>query len=345
MKEYFYNLITGRRRVFIGPILRPFLLLASFLFYICVETRVVLYRTGILKQGKLPVPVISIGNITWGGTGKTPLAETILRWLSSKSINPVLLIRGYGKDEDRMILSNIGHIKVLSGKRRLLNALDYLREHKADIFVLDDGFQHLKIKRDIDIVTLDAQSPFGNNKIIPAGWLREPVSALKRADIVVITKSDLVEKQQISDIVSLVKDISNNVMIVKAVHRPKFFHTGIGQKRHLEYLKGKKVISVSALADNSSFIKTIENLGADVVFSPFYMDHHAYTKSDVKMIVKVLGEFHANTVVTTEKDWVKLMPLTSDAVNKGTEFLILKIELEIDEYEIFYRRLSAILPC
>ena len=344
MKEYFYNLITGERRVLFGPILRPFLLLASLLFLVCVKARLFLYKAKLVRSERLPMPVISVGNITWGGTGKTPLVEAMLSWLYNKGFAAVLLTRGYGKDEDRVIASNMEHIRVISGKRRLLNALNYSKKNKADIFVLDDGFQHFKIKRDIDIVTINAQSPFGNSMLLPAGCLREPLNAIKRADIVVITKSDLVSGQRLVEIISCVKNISKDIMIFRARHNPEFFRTANRQKKPLEYIKDKKVVSVSALADNRSFTKTIENLGAEIVFSPFYIDHHRYTAGDVKRIIGSLKDFHVNIVVTTEKDWVKLESLVKEPIAGGIEFLVLKVKLEVEEDEIFYRRLSAVLP-
>ena len=344
MKEYFYNLITGERRVLFGPILRPFLLLASLLFLVCVKARLFLYKAKLVRSERLPMPVISVGNITWGGTGKTPLVEAMLSWLYNKGFAAVLLTRGYGKDEDRVIASNMEHTRVISGKRRLLNALNYCKENKADIFVLDDGFQHFKIKRDIDIVTVNAQLPFGNNMLLPAGFLREPLNAIKRADIVVITKSDLVPRQRLVEIVSCVKNMSEDIMICRARHKPEFFLTDSGQNKPLEYIKNKRVASVSALADNYSFAKTIENLGAEIVSSLFYIDHHRYAAGDVKRIIKSLKEFQVNILVTTEKDWVKLAPMVKGPIANGIEFLVLRVKLEVEEDEIFYRRLSALLP-
>jgi tetraacyldisaccharide 4'-kinase len=343
MREYFHNLITGERRTLSGPILRPFLLLASYLFFVCVKTRIFLYRFGILRAYRLPLPVISIGNITWGGTGKTPLVEYVLRWLHHKGLRPVLLTRGYGNDEDRVISSNMKYVQVLSGKNRLSNALDYLKQNKADVFVLDDGFQHLRIKRDIDIVTLNAQSPFGNGRLLPAGCLREPLGALRRADIAMITKSDLVEEKDLVKTISRVKNVSADIVVCRAVHRPKFFYSEDNQQKPLECVKGKKVICVSALADNRSFIETIKKTGAEIISSRYYMDHHRYTEKDVEDIKEMLQRCNASAVVTTEKDWIKLQALTRSTAGRGIEFLVLKIELEVEEDEVFYRRLLHIL--
>lgn len=343
MREYFYNLITGERRVLLGPILRPFLLLASYLFFALVKTRVFLYRYGILRSHKLPLPVISIGNITWGGTGKTPLVESVLKWLHDKGLQAVLLTRGYGEDENLVLSSSMPYVQVLSGKNRLSNALSYLKRNKADVFVLDDGFQHLKIKRDIDIATLNAQVPFGNKRLIPAGCLREPLNSLRRANMVVITKSDLTGERELLQTISCVKNISEDIIICRSVHKPESFYSSDNREKPLEYIKGEPVICVSALADNQSFVKTIKKIGAEIAHSLYYVDHHRYTESDVKRIMEISETCQSKIVVTTEKDWVKLQLLTKSAINRGIEFLVLKIKLEVKENEIFYRRLSRIL--
>jgi tetraacyldisaccharide 4'-kinase len=289
------------------------------------------------------LPVISIGNITWGGTGKTPLVESVLKWLHDKGLQAVLLTRGYGKDENLVISSGMPYVRVLSGKNRLSNALSYLKRNKADVFVLDDGFQHLKIKRDIDIVTLNAQAPFGNKRLIPAGCLREPLNSLRRADMVVITKSDLTGERELLETVSCVKNISDDIIICRSVHRPERFYLSGNREKHLEYIKGERVICVSALADNQSFVKTIKGIGAEIAYSLYYMDHHRYIESDVKRIMEISEACQSKIVVTTEKDWVKLQLLTKSAISRGMEFLVLKIKLEVKEDEIFYGRLSRIL--
>ncbi|MDD5504250.1 MAG: tetraacyldisaccharide 4'-kinase [Candidatus Omnitrophica bacterium] len=342
MKRYFHNLITGERRVAFGPILRPFLLFASLLFFLAAKVRFFLYKSGVFCCKKLPVPVISVGNITWGGTGKTPLVEAILLWLNAARLSPVLLTRGYGNDEDKMVSSRFPNVFVLSGKRRLRNALNYLKTAHAGVFILDDGFQHLGISRDIDIVTVSAVSPFGNSRLIPAGSLREPISALKRADIIVLTKADLVTDKQLSRISRFVRAASNGALIFYARHVPVSLKISGIREKGLEYIKGKQVICVSALADNRSFVKTVENLGATCVDSFSYIDHHLYTGCDVDRILQASKRRGVDIVLTTEKDWVKLAPLTAKPGIGGIEFTVLRVELKITEEEVFYGRLSAL---
>jgi tetraacyldisaccharide 4'-kinase len=288
------------------------------------------------------VPVISVGNIAWGGTGKTPLAEAILRWLDVRGIGPVLLTRGYGNDEDRVMSSRFPSARILSGKHRLRNALSYMKAVHAGAFVLDDGFQHLKIARDIDIVTLNAVSPFGNGMLMPAGSLREPLSALKRADIIVLTKSDLVTGDELSDIRRRVRGISNNALLFHARHVPVSLKISGKEEVGLEYIKGKRAICVSALADNLSFVKTVEGLGAVCVNSLPYIDHHLYDIGDIERILRVSRECGVSIVLTTEKDWVKLDALTACSDMGRIRFLVLRVDLKLYEEETFYGRLSAL---
>jgi tetraacyldisaccharide 4'-kinase len=344
MKKYFYNIITGKKSTGFGIILKPVLFLLSFLFFLGVKARFFIYKLGLLRSVGLSVPVISVGNLTWGGTGKTPLVEAILIYLSSKGIKPALLTRGYGHDEDRLISSKLPDITVIKGKKRACNAINFQKKQNADIFVLDDGFQHLKIKRDIDIVTINATQPFGNGLLFPAGILREPLGALRRAHIAVITKTDLVTEQSLVALRNKVKDISPVIDIYCSKHTPKFFYTANGEKQSLEYIKGKNIVCISGLADNDSFIKTIQRLDGIVGRNLSYIDHHSYAESDLIQLKNILQDLNINIVATTEKDWVKLEYIKLSILGKNIEFLILRIELEVEKDESFFSRLSALLP-
>jgi tetraacyldisaccharide 4'-kinase len=343
MKTYFYNIITGKKNTGFGIILKPVLLLLSFLFFLGVKARFFIYKFGLLRSVGLSAPVISIGNLTWGGTGKTPLVEAILIYLSSKGLKAALLTRGYGQDEDRLIASKLPNIAVIKGKKRVFNAINFQKKHKPDVFVLDDGFQHFKIKRDIDIVTINATQPFGNGLLVPAGILREPPLALGRAHIAVITKTDLVTEQSLGTLRNRIKSISSAIDVFYSRHTPKFFYTANGEKKPLEYIKHKKIICVSGLADNDSFIKTIQRLDGIVCRNLPYIDHHSYAEYDLIQLKNILQDLNINIVVTTEKDWVKLENIKLSILGKGIEFLILRIELEVEKDESFFSRLSALL--
>jgi tetraacyldisaccharide 4'-kinase len=344
MKTYFYNIITGKKNTELGIILKPALFFLSFLFSLGIKARFFIYKFKLSRPVDLSVPVISVGNLTWGGTGKTPLVELILIYLSSKGIKPALLTRGYGHDEDRLIASKLPNITVIKGKKRASNAINFQETQNADIFVLDDGFQHFKIKRDIDIVTINATQPFGNGLLVPAGILREPPEALRRAHIAVITKTDLVTEQSLAALKNKVRGISPVIDIYCSQHTPKFFYTADGEKKPLEYIKGKNIVCVSGLADNDSFIKTIQRLDGIVGRNLSYIDHHRYVEYDLIELKNILQDLNISIVATTEKDWVKLENIRLSMLGKGIEFLILRIELEVEKDESFFSRLSALLP-
>jgi tetraacyldisaccharide 4'-kinase len=344
MRMYFYNIITGEKPVPLKAVLRPVLVLLSVLFLVIIELRTFMYKIGLFESMQLPRPVISIGNITWGGTGKTPLVEAILIYLQSRDLRPALLTRGYGEDENRVIASAFLNVSVISGKHRALNAINFLKKDKADIFVIDDGFQHLRLKRDLDIVTINAMSAFGNNLLIPAGILREPLKALRRADIIVITKSDLVPEARLLQLSARIKDMAPGADIFQARHVPRYFLTTQGVVKGLDYIKGRKVVCVSALGDNVSFVKTVKGLGANISGNIAYIDHHQYSENDLIDMKTTLQKFQSDIIITTEKDWVKLKNLKTEGLCKGIEFLILKIKLEVQQDEVFCGRLSAVLP-
>ncbi len=345
MKKFFCNIITGEDRSVSAVILRPVLVLLSAMFFIAVKARLFLYNKGIIRSVKLKKPVISIGNITWGGTGKTPLVEAVAGRFLSGDKGLVLLTRGYGSDEDKAVSEAIPALKVLSGKNRLKNALKAQEDADTDIFLLDDGFQHLRIKRDVDIITINAADPFGKGMLIPAGILREPISSLSRADIAIITKSDLADKSRINHIRGIIKRAAEDIDVFEARHEPEFFYAASGEKKPLNYVNKKKICAIAALADNNSFSAALRGLGALISIEHFYTDHYRYNDNDIADITESVSNHNVEAVVTTEKDWVKLKKLIQGDSLNGVELLVLKIGLRIQEDEVFYRRLSSLLSC
>ncbi len=343
MKRYFYNIITGNNRVAFGCLLRPLLIALSFLFFAGVQTRRLFYKIGVLRSVKLEKPVISVGNITWGGTGKTPFSEALLHRFLRDGQRPALLTRGYGKDEEKVIRQNLPGLDILSGKERLLNALRAQKDTDISLFLMDDGFQHLSIKRDADIVTINATDPVGNGFLIPAGILREPLNALKRADMVIITKSDLVSKERLSRIKEHIRHVSGDIDIFEAIHEPAFFYTASNERKPLDCLRQNRVCAISGLADNNSFSVTLSQLDVTVVSRLLYMDHHRYVSADMEKIADAVAKDNADAIVTTEKDWIKLKDIAMPLALKEADILVLKIEVKVKEDEVFYRRLSTLL--
>jgi len=342
MRQYLYNIITGRKKGPLSFLIRIFLIFCSFFYLIVVKLRLWLYKIGIFSSYRLKTPIISVGNITWGGTGKTPLVEVICSHFLSHDKKVALLIRGYGMDEDKFLTESMQGVSVLVGGDRVKNAKRE-EEKPLDLFVLDDGFQHLKIARDLNILTIDAGNPFGNGHLIPAGILRETIDSVTRAHIAVITKTATVSRHTLDSIKEVLSKHNPGIEIYESDHQPLLFYTESGEEKALEYVKGRRVCVVSALGDNDSFKTTVRSIGSDMGLDFSYMDHHRYSIGDIERILDGCKKESIDTVVTTEKDWVKIKGLLDNRMKEDIEFLILKIKLKVDDEKSFFRRLSLIL--
>ena len=319
-------------------ILSPFSLLYGAL---------VKFDKAVTSQKKLPKPVISIGNITWGGTGKTPCVIKLARELVGLGLKPAVLSRGYfrkdkrksfmavsdGKttlalpelagDEPFLVADSVPGAVVMAGKNRLGAAAYALEKFSPDIFILDDGFQHWKIQRDLDIVCVNALNPFGNGSLIPAGSLREPVSALGRAGIVVITSSDLVTESELAAVEDRVSRYCQGRVITAKYVSVRLKRVLDGAFFGLDDFKNKPFTAVSAIGENLGFQKLLEKSGINAVQRLDFRDHHWYNIDEIK---------HLDTsrkVVTTTKDAVRLKSLLGLLPLKEAErFYALEIELE-----------------
>jgi tetraacyldisaccharide 4'-kinase len=188
-------------------------------------------------------------------------------------------------------------------------------------------------------LTLNATRPFGNGFLIPAGILREPLTHIRRAQVAVITKSNLVSEDELNSIKQRLLKIKPDMIIYDAIHRPVSFYTAGGDIKRLDYISGKRICAVSALADNTSFVRTLKGLGADIGSEFSYLDHHMYRIDDAEAIVNKSQRAGLEAIVTTQKDWVKLKNLLRAQILTRTELLILKIEIKINNEEDFFNRL------
>lgn len=306
-----------------GPLLLTLCVISKF-YSSGLKIRDYFFRTGILRTRKLGCKILSIGNITVGGTGKTPAAIMVAGLLKENGFRPAVLSRGYGGnaegkitvvsdgkqvkgkaaesgDEPVLIAQALKNIPVLTGKNRYAAGKYALENLAPDVIILDDGFQHRSLFRDIDIVLLDAGRPFGNGRLLPQGPLREPSNSLARADAVVMTRAAQTSKE----LEGLLKSIAPMVRIFKACHVPQaVIDHGKGASYPPEFLKGKKIAAFCAIADPASFRRTIEELGGNVLFFRNYLDHHRYSAQDLMDIAKESGP--ADIILTTEKDGVKI---------------------------------------
>ncbi len=330
MKRFFYSVATDRVNG-VGPsILKAFLLFVSFLYSAGVQCILLFYKVGLLKQHHLPKPVISVGNITMGGVGKTPLVVLIAQLLRAKGLKPVILTRGYmatrGKsDEVELFQRILKDVPVLVGADRIKNAREFLKNNEADVFLLDDGFQHWCLFRDLDMVAIDATNAFGNKHAIPRGILREPLSSLKRARMFVLTKTNLADTEGIK---ASLQKINPRAPIVETIHQPVGLdNLRINASVDLDFIKGKDIAAFCSIGTPESFEKTLMNLGGNLSKNFPFIDHHIYTKDELESIVQYCQKKQINTIVTTEKDAVKLTDFLD--VFGGIYILCLRIEINI----------------
>ena len=292
-----------------------------------VRMRVSAFRRGLLKSERCGIPVVSVGNVTFGGTGKTPMVITLVKDLIARGRRPAVLTRGYGRmgaeplvltgpeirasvtetgDEPLELAQRLPGVPIVVDADRIRGG-KLAAELGADIVILDDGFQHLRLHRDLDLVLLDAGDPWGGDHLPPRGRLREPVEALERASAVIITKVDVGADQPPQDIVRRITTIRPDLPVFAARLVPQRVRTEAGWVDPTE-LRGRKVFAVAGLGRPEGFRTLLESTGAEVVGHRWFADHHPYGPEDRAWIVREAQRI-GGRVVTTAKDAVKLDPL------------------------------------
>jgi tetraacyldisaccharide 4'-kinase len=303
--------------------------LLSILYQLIQALRVRLYARGIFKSRGLPCKVISVGNITSGGTGKTPVVELLVRLLQSKGFKVAVLSRGYkrqsrGKvlivsdgdkillepwqagDEPYLLARNLKNTPILVGKNRYRLGKYAREKFGIDIVILDDGFQHLALARDLNILLLDASHPFGNHRVLPRGLLREPISSLRRAHILLLSR---VQKTPHPEIYYHYRKLGLSIPIFQSRQRAQILINILtGESKGVAYLKDKKIMAFCGIANPDSFKELIQELGGNVVFLMTFKDHHRYKISQLKKIEESSKALSTDIVLTTEKDYVRLLP-------------------------------------
>ena len=276
------------------------------------------------------VPVISVGNITVGGTGKTPLVIWLCNLFREQDVNCAILTRGYKaakgeSDEPGMLAKNCPGSAVVVNPDRLAGAIEAVKKRRAQVLIMDDGFQHRRLHRDIDIITIDAMQPFGYGRLLPAGLLREPVSALKRAQAVILTRCDLVSKNNLTELTAAINRINPNVIIAKTIHSPVFAVSGERQIT-LEELKSKKAYIFCGIANPDAFLATVGLVGVNIVGSRIYDDHYNYTANDVNDIYRDAAKSDAQMILTTEKDYNKISKPASGEGELVLAYLAIRLQ-------------------
>jgi tetraacyldisaccharide 4'-kinase len=308
-----------------------FLLVCSKIYSVGIKIRNLLYQLNLIKSNKLPCFVISIGNITVGGTGKTPMTMYVADIIKNFGYKPVIITRGYqgtykdaqaivsdgsklllsvheAGDEACMMAENL-KIPVVVGKNRYQAGILAIKKFNPDVIILDDAFQHIALKRDLNLLLCDFNRPFGNFELLPRGRLREPHAGIQRSDAVILTRSD-----KTTDI----SDQAKNLQLLKAEQIFHTFHSAFV----VNYINCQSSYEVSGsvttgflfsgIADNEDFRNTCENLSIKVKGFAEFSDHHWYTEKDLIKIYEKYKESRADYLVTTQKDYIKIKDLISD---------------------------------
>ncbi|MBI5124543.1 MAG: tetraacyldisaccharide 4'-kinase [Candidatus Omnitrophica bacterium] len=310
MKDFIYSLITDKSSEASLIPLKIILYLSSLIYAGGIFLRKIFYKLRIFKSRKAPLKVISVGNITLGGTGKTPFVITLSDILEKElKKNVCVLIRGYGWDEQAMLKKNMADIPVLVGQDRLRSSYKAVKLYSSDTAVLDDGFQHWELERDLDIVLIDSRNPFGNRYLFPRGILREPKKELSRAGIIVFTKSNK-RLFGLAELMREVRGINPEAAFLEAAHLPTHLYENKTKKTfELSYAQDKRAVLLSSIGDPSYFEETAKSLGVKIAEHIKFPDHHNYRKMDINRILKICSERSFDFILTTEKDIVKLTRL------------------------------------
>ncbi|MDO8525161.1 MAG: tetraacyldisaccharide 4'-kinase [Candidatus Omnitrophota bacterium] len=342
MRDFFLSLMTDKRN---GPIFAPikFLLyILSLIYGAALIGRRLLYKFRIFRSERVPLKIISVGNLTLGGTGKTPFVMWLVRTLDEDlDKRSSVLIRGYGWDEQTMLKKKLIDTPIMVGEDRARSAHKAIKLYGSDTAILDDGFQHWELERNIDIVLIDARNPFGNGHLFPRGILREHKEAVRRASVIVFTKAD----KSAHDLDSVREDlriINKELIFLEALHKPlHIYDLRDRRQRPLDFLDGKRVILLSSIGDPDYFARTVRSIGADIAEHIIFSDHHNYTEDDAVLIIKRCNERKFAFILTTEKDEVKLRRMSLSFGDYPVMTLVIEMEI-ISGKELLIDRLRSL---
>jgi len=319
-----------------------FLNLLSYVYSFVVRLRLYLYKHRIFRNKPLGCLVVVVGNLTVGGTGKTPVVEKFARTLTERGRKVAILSRGYkskkepllkkfwrklthgeeappkivsdGKqilldseiagDEPYMLAKNLPEVVVLCDKNRVKAGSFAIRRYGCDTLILDDGFQYLPLKGRLNLLLVDKTNPFGNQHLLPRGILREPIRHLSRANYIFLTKSDGVRDHALLE---LIREHNPKAEIIECTHQPQFLQSIEDGKHHdLSILKGAKIASFSGIASPESFENMLRSFGAEIRYNRRFLDHHRFMRSEIRHIYNQASKAKLDMIVTTEKDAVRL---------------------------------------
>jgi len=310
--ESFWRLISGESRGAAPAAQRTVLRVASWAYRLAVAIRNAAFQNGWKTVHRAPLPVISIGNLTAGGTGKTPLAAHVARWFRDRDVRVCFLSRGYGAAEgglndEALVLEQLcPDVPHLQHPDRVASARIAHDELESQLLILDDGFQHRRLGRDLEIVLIDASNPWGYDFLLPRGMLREPVTGLARAAVAVITRVEQVPPEQVSSIRRRIAKVAPRCDVVEVAFPFTQMVNAAGEVQPLTQWRGQKVAAFCGIGNPEAFRRSLEQAGfANAGFRPF-PDHHNYSRADIEELETWAASLDVAAVVVTQKDLVKI---------------------------------------
>ena len=365
MKQYLTKLHYITQPTVEDKLVTDFLRAPAALYRAVVAFRNLLYSLKIIKTRRLPAYVVSVGNLTTGGTGKTPITAEIAKYLSRKSRKVAILSRGYGGrlsgsrtniisdgvnvfytpylagDEPYWMASNTEGVMVITGKNRCAAGQEAIEEHGVDTIVLDDGYQHIKLERNLNILVIDCFKKFGNGLALPAGPLREPMDGIKRADRIILVNKSPFNTGLRAECAQYGEYLGKTYG--KPVHISSFKTLGIYSLKTNEPIQAHsraqfKIYAFAGIGQPDFFFNELKQSGFEVVQTREFPDHHLYTEEDLAHIIKEAREGGAQGIITTEKDAVKLSVIIDEVfsnIEPPIEIFALKLGIDLDLDKLF----------
>jgi len=311
MSKRFRELISGERQGFAASLMRSALRAAETPYTLAVKLRNRRYDENDSLATKVDATVISVGNITTGGTGKTPLVAWLAEWFLNRERNVGLVSRGYGSrdgapnDEARELALRLPTTPHIQNPDRVAAANEAIAEHQTDLVILDDAFQHRRIHRDLNILLIDAVCPFGYGRLLPRGLLREPLQGMERADAIILSRADMVSTERGTEIKREAFSYNDNATWAEVIHAPEKLCNASGDAREISSLAGQRVVAFCGLGNPIGFQHTLQSCSYEVAAFKEYPDHHEYTATDLEEIAAWAAAENADVVLCTMKDLVK----------------------------------------
>lgn len=311
-RHHYLNLLSGEARGLVPALERLGLRAASVPYALAVRLRNAAYQCSWLKSERVPAAVVSVGNLTAGGTGKTPFVEYVARFYLKTHRRVAILSRGYGgaggrNDEALVLEENLPDVPHLQGADRIALARTAIAELSSEVLVLDDGFQHRRLARDVDVVLIDATMPWGHGYLLPRGLLREPPSSLRRANVLVLTRCDQATAEQLELLRRTIAQIVPQLPLVETTHGPVELSNCDGEVAPLELLHESPIAAFCGIGNPEAFRRTLHDRGARLEDFRSFPDHHVYGRAHIEELHRWAERLPRGTsIVTTQKDVVKL---------------------------------------